>query len=61
VSARYEFIDGEKATLDAVGEKRYSVVKMCEWYSTLCSAFGTREVCISGAGSYVIQVAPCKG
>jgi putative transposase len=39
VSARYEFIDGEKATLDAVGDKKYSVVKMCEWLEVSKSGF----------------------
>jgi putative transposase len=31
VSARYELIDVEKATLTATGAVKYPVVKMCEW------------------------------
>jgi len=31
VSARYELIDAEKATVTPEGVARYSIVKMCEW------------------------------
>jgi len=39
VSARYEFIDGEKATVTVTGEKKYSVVKMCAWMEVSKSGF----------------------
>jgi transposase InsO family protein len=39
VSARYEFIDGEKATVTPTGEKKYSVVKMCAWMEVSKSGF----------------------
>jgi putative transposase len=39
VSARYEFIDVEKARTVAGGGKKYTVVKMCEWMSVSTSGF----------------------
>lgn len=40
MSARYEFIDAEKATMTADGIKRkYSVVKMCEWLEVSPSGY----------------------
>jgi putative transposase len=39
VTARYEFIDGEKATVCETGEKKYSLVKMCEWMEVSTSGF----------------------
>jgi putative transposase len=39
VISRYEFIDGEKATLTATGEKKYTVVKMCVWMEVSKSGF----------------------
>lgn len=39
MSARYEFIDGEKATLTEYGAKKYTVGKMCEWLEVSPSGF----------------------
>ncbi len=39
MSARYEFIDGEKGVTDAKGQKKYAVVKMCEWLEVSCSGY----------------------
>ncbi len=39
VISRYEFIDGEKATLAADGKKKYALVKMCEWMEVSASGF----------------------
>jgi putative transposase len=39
VTSRYEFIDGEKATLTATGEKKYTVVKMCDWMEVSKSGY----------------------
>jgi putative transposase len=39
VKARYEFIDGEKATVTETGERKYSLVKMCEWMEVSTSGF----------------------
>jgi putative transposase len=39
VTSRYEFIDGEKATVTAGGAKKYTVVKMCEWMEVSHSGF----------------------
>ena len=39
MSARYEFIDEEKARTCAGGKVRYSVVKMCEWMEVSTSGF----------------------
>jgi len=39
VIARYEFIDGEKATTTINGKAKYTVVKMCEWMEVSTSGF----------------------
>jgi putative transposase len=39
VSSRYEFIDGEKATLAENGRKKYSLVNMCGWLEVSTSGF----------------------
>jgi putative transposase len=39
VSARYEFIDAEKATRTSDGGPRYPVVKMCEWLEVSTSGY----------------------
>jgi putative transposase len=39
VSARYEFIDGEKACVTDVGGLTYTVTKMCEWMEVSTSGF----------------------
>jgi putative transposase len=39
VSARYELIDAEKGTLDANGERKYTVIKMCEWLEVSTSGY----------------------
>src|SRR3954463_9927731 len=39
VSARYEFIDVEKATCDEHGRPRYAIVKMCQWLEVSTSGF----------------------
>jgi putative transposase len=39
VSARYEFIDEEKARTAASGKPKYTVVKMCEWMEVSTSGF----------------------
>jgi putative transposase len=39
VSARYEFIDAEKATTTPDGMRKYSVVKMCEWLEVSTSGY----------------------
>jgi putative transposase len=39
VTSRYEFIDGEKATLSLTGEKKYTVSKMCAWMEVSKSGF----------------------
>jgi len=39
VSARYEFIDAEKAGADEYGFIKYSIVKMCEWLEVSTSGF----------------------
>jgi putative transposase len=39
VSARYEFIDAEKATTTAEVAVRYPVVKMCEWLEVSTSGY----------------------
>jgi hypothetical protein len=39
VTSRYEFIDGEKATLSPTGEKKYTVTKMCLWMEVSKSGF----------------------
>lgn len=39
MSARYEFIDGEKATTTATGERKYTVTKMCQWMEVSSSGF----------------------
>ena len=37
--ARYEFIDGERATLGDTGAAKWPVVKMCEWMEVSTSGF----------------------
>ncbi len=39
MSARYEFIDVEKATRDAQGMPKYRIVRMCEWLEVSTSGF----------------------
>ncbi len=39
MSARYEFIDVEKATKDDYGMTRYTIVGMCEWMEVSTSGF----------------------
>ena len=39
MSARYEFIDGEKACMTERGTVKYTVVKMCEWMEVSTSGF----------------------
>jgi len=39
VSARYELIDAEKATVTPAGALMYSVVKMCEWLEVSSSGY----------------------
>ncbi len=39
MSARYEFIDEEKACVADSGEPRYTIVKMCEWMEVSTSGF----------------------
>jgi len=39
VSARYELIDAEKATVTAAGAVKYSIVKMCEWLGVSSSGY----------------------
>jgi len=39
VSEKYELIDAEKATLTATGEKKYTIVTMCEWLGVSTSGY----------------------
>jgi putative transposase len=39
VTARFEFIDGEKDSVSATGEKRYTLTKMCDWLEVSTSGF----------------------
>jgi putative transposase len=39
VSARYEFIDAEKATTTPDGVRKYPIVKMCEWLEVSTSGY----------------------
>jgi putative transposase len=39
VSARYEFIDAEKATTTVEGTPKYPVVKMCQWLEVSTSGY----------------------
>lgn len=39
MSARYEFIDEEKARTSKCGKPKYTVVKMCEWMEVSTSGF----------------------
>ena len=39
MSARYEFIDEEKACVTSGGKPRYTIVKMCEWMEVSTSGF----------------------
>jgi putative transposase len=39
VSARYELIDAEKATVTPAGAVKYSIVKMCQWLDVSSSGY----------------------
>jgi putative transposase len=39
VSATYELIDVEKATVTETGEKRYTIVQMCAWLDVSTSGY----------------------
>jgi transposase InsO family protein len=39
VSEKYELIDAEKATTAATGEKKYTIVAMCEWLEVSTSGY----------------------
>lgn len=39
MSEKYELIDAEKATLTATGEKKYTIVEMCEWLGVSTSGY----------------------
>lgn len=39
VSEKYEFIDAEKDTMTAVGERKYTIIKMCEWLAVSTSGY----------------------
>lgn len=39
MKARFEFIDGEKATRDESGTRKYTVTKMCAWLEVSVSGF----------------------
>lgn len=39
MSARYEFIDGERATRDEYGYWKYTIVQMCAWMEVSTSGF----------------------
>ena len=39
MSARYEFIDGEKAVVTSSGAKKYTIVKMCTWMEVSKSGY----------------------
>jgi putative transposase len=39
VISRYEFIDGEKATVTGTGEAKYTIVQMCSWLEVSRSGF----------------------
>ncbi len=39
MSEKYEFIDAEKATTAATGEKKYTITAMCEWLGVSTSGY----------------------
>ena len=39
MSEKYELIDAEKATTAATGEKKYTIVAMCEWLDVSTSGY----------------------
>ncbi len=39
MSAKYEFIDAEKATLTETGEQKYTMVQMCAWLEVSTSGY----------------------
>ena len=39
MSEKYEFIDVEKATVTETGERKYTIVKMCEWLDVSTSGY----------------------
>lgn len=39
MSEKYELIDAEKATLTETGDKKYTIVMMCEWLSVSTSGY----------------------
>ena len=39
MSEKYELIDTEKASVTGTGEKRYTVVQMCEWLEVSTSGY----------------------
>jgi putative transposase len=39
VSARYEFIDAERDTTTELGERKYTITKMCEWLEVSTSGY----------------------
>ena len=39
MSEKYELIDAEKATTAATGEKKYTIVAMCEWLEVSTSGY----------------------
>ena len=39
MSAKYEFIDAEKATVTETGEKKYTIVQMCAWLEVSTSGY----------------------
>jgi len=39
VSEKYEFIDAEKATVTATGDKKYTITVMCEWLEVSTSGY----------------------
>lgn len=39
MSAKYELIDAEKATLTEAGERKYTIVQMCAWLDVSTSGY----------------------
>jgi hypothetical protein len=39
VSAKYELVDAEKRTLDANGERKHTVTRMCQWLEVSTSGY----------------------
>jgi transposase InsO family protein len=39
MSERYEFIEAEKGTLTELGERKYTITKMCEWLEVSTSGY----------------------